>query len=116
MFLKFYFACTVFQAEISPREKKKTTESTFFPLLLAEMYCGALEAPLRAIITPENCTNPLANILRGTVCSYECPVGFELTGGDQYVVCQVDGIWQGSTSYCKRRYSARVMSEGDLKL
>lgn len=71
---------------------------------LAEIYCPALEAPFRGLIAPTICTDKRSNIRRSTVCSYGCDSGHNLVGGSQSLVCQLNGLWQGTVPYCKRRF------------
>lgn len=71
---------------------------------LAEIYCPALEAPFRGLIAPTTCTDKRSNIRRSTVCSYGCDSGHNLVGGSQSLVCQLNGLWQGTVPYCKRRF------------
>ena len=70
---------------------------------IIEIYCPALEAPFRGLITPASCTDERANIRRNTVCTYGCVTGHNMAGGDQSVTCQIDGLWKGTVPYCKRR-------------
>lgn len=73
-------------------------------VIILEIYCPALEAPFRGHISPASCTDDRANIKRNTVCTYGCETGHYVTGGDQSVTCQIDGLWNGAVPYCKRRY------------
>lgn len=66
-----------------------------------EIYCPALEAPFRGLIAPTTCTDKRSNIRRSTVCSYGCDSGHNLVGGSQSLVCQLNGLWQGTVPYCK---------------
>lgn len=66
-----------------------------------EIYCPALEAPFRGTISPTTCTDDRSNIRRNTVCTYGCVAGHNLAGGSQSLVCQLDGMWQGTVPYCK---------------
>nr|XP_058970077.1 uncharacterized protein LOC131796502 [Pocillopora verrucosa] len=65
-----------------------------------EIYCPALEVPLKAEITPEICTDGRANIARNTACEYTCATGYRLVG-DSSLVCQIDGFWQGTAPRCE---------------
>ena len=74
---------------------------------ITEIYCPALETPFRGLITPASCTDERANIRRDTVCTYGCVTGYNSAGGNQSVTCQIDGLWQGTVPYCKRKCYTR---------
>ena len=71
--------------------------------IMLEIYCPALEAPFRGHISPDSCTDDRENIRRNTVCTYGCESGHYVTGGDQSVTCQIDGLWNGNVPYCERK-------------
>ena len=82
--------------------------------LFKEIYCPALEAPFRGSITPSSCTDERANIRRTTVCTYGCETGHYVTGGDNSLTCQNDGLWQGTVPYCQRKYNSCLVTKGKL--
>ncbi|XP_022792631.1 uncharacterized protein LOC111331727 [Stylophora pistillata] len=65
-----------------------------------EIYCPALEVPLKGEITPAICTDGRANIAPNTACGYSCVTGYHLVG-DSSLVCQIDGLWQGTVPRCE---------------
>ena len=72
-------------------------------LILLEIYCPALEVPFRGSISPSSCTDDRANIQRDSACTYGCESGHYVTGGNNSLTCQIDGLWQGTVPYCKRK-------------
>lgn len=80
--------------------------SYFDPL---EIYCPALEPPFRGSISPSSCTDDRANIQRDTACTYGCESGHYVTGGNNSLTCQIDGFWQGTVPYCKRKSQCASM-------
>lgn len=70
---------------------------------LLEIYCPALEVPFRGLVAPTSCTDDRASIRRNTVCSYGCEPGHYIAGGDNSLVCQINGLWNGNVPYCKRK-------------
>ena len=70
---------------------------------ILEIYCPALEVPFRGLVAPASCTDDRANIQRNTVCSYGCESGHYIAGGDNSLVCQINGLWNGNVPYCKRK-------------
>jgi len=87
------------------------------PLLLSfisEIYCPALEAPFRGFITPDSCTDERENIGRNTVCTYGSISGHYITGGDQALTCQIDGLWQGTVPYCQRKNRCLKLTKTEI--
>lgn len=70
---------------------------------LLEIYGPALEVPFRGLVAPASCTDDRANIRRNTVCSYGCESGHYIAGGDNSLVCQINGLWKGNVPCCKRK-------------
>jgi len=81
---------------------------------ISEIYCPALEAPFRGLITPGSCTDERENIRRNTVCTYGCESGHYIAGGNQSLTCQIDGLWQGTVPYCKRKYRCAKLTEIEI--
>ena len=100
------FVCltlSIFLSHLKPLFRLCDQDLMISRFIMLEIYCPALEAPFRGHISPDSCTDDRENIRRNTVCTYGCESGHYVTGGDQSVTCQIDGLWNGNVPYCERK-------------
>ncbi len=50
---------------------------------------------------PTNGNVELTGVTEGSTATYTCENGFDLTGGDDFRICQPDGQWSGQEPICE---------------
>ncbi|XP_075544127.1 sushi, von Willebrand factor type A, EGF and pentraxin domain-containing protein 1-like isoform X3 [Dermacentor variabilis] len=58
--------------------------------------CPALQPPANGVL---NCSSTTLEF--GTTCTPGCNLGYNITGGDPYLTCSIQGSWKGHMPTCK---------------